>query len=82
MENLIANKMGETMDSLFAPRKIPTSTVTDVFISSIDLEDYPYYSDAYVACAKIEGKEATQDQLDALSRDYQFIYDSIINQIN
>jgi len=53
--------------------------VTD--ISDIDTSDYPDFCDAYISGATIDGEEVTEEQLEEINNDTQFVYDSVIKWI-
>ena len=50
-------------------------------MDGIDLKDRPDFSDAYIISADYDGKEMTEEQIEALSDMRDFVYDEIEKQI-
>ena len=48
--------------------------VTDIEIDGIDRNDHPDYCDAYIANAKYDGIEMTEEQLDEVNEYSDFVY--------
>lgn len=55
--------------------------ITDLEISGIDYADYPDFCDSYISNAWYDGVEMTDEQLDKLNDDSDFVYDAVINWI-
>ena len=51
--------------------------ITNVVLDGIDLEDYPDFCDAYIVSADYDGKPMTDDQIDKLNEDSDFVYTKI-----
>ena len=49
--------------------------LTDVIIDGVDTKDYPDFCDAFIVSCCIDGKEATEEEIDAL--DGEQVYDEI-----
>ncbi len=54
--------------------------ITHIELEGVDHTDYPDYCDAYISFAHYEGKEMTQDQLDELNDDSEYINQLIIHR--
>jgi len=54
--------------------------ITNVVIQDIDMKDYPDFVDATIASAEYDGREMTEDELDLLNEDRDFIMDKIQDQ--
>ena len=54
--------------------------LTDVIIDGVDPKDYPDFCDAFIVSCCIDGKEATEDEIEALDGSlwYDEIYQSLI----
>ena len=52
-----------------------TSRIDNISFGGIDPEDHPKYCDVFIEAADYEGKPMTDDQLDELNEDRQFVYD-------
>ena len=55
--------------------------VTDVIVDGVDHKDYPDYCDAFLQSAKIDGREATEAELNGLEADGDLIYDILYDGI-
>ena len=55
--------------------------IESVEVEGIDTRDYPDFSDAYIGYAEIDGREATEEELDELSDDRDFVYEMTFNQL-
>ena len=55
--------------------------ISDIEFDGIDYNDYPDFCDAYIVRCLINGEEATEEQIEELNSDSQFVYDNLINNI-
>jgi hypothetical protein len=55
--------------------------ITNVVVAGIDMADAPDFVDAYIASADLDGVPMTEEQLDALSEDYDFVYGELMKQL-
>ena len=55
--------------------------ITNVEIEGIDYVDYPDFCDAFISSAEYNGKPMTEEQLDKLSEDSYFMYQSIQSKL-
>jgi hypothetical protein len=53
--------------------KLDYSKITNVFVGGIDMEDYPDFCDAYIESADYGNREMTDEELDILNEDGEFI---------
>ena len=58
-----------------------TSKITNVMIDGIDHSDYPDYCDAFIESADYDGKPMTEEQLDEINEDSDFVYDKVMEEI-
>ena len=63
-------------------RMIDTSKVTDTEIEDVMLSDYPDFCDAYIANATYDGREITEEELEELNEDRDFIYEAAMESIS
>ncbi len=56
-------------------------TITDVVVEGVDHKDYPDYCDAYLESAKVDGRKATEDELNELMSDDDLCYDMLYEAI-
>jgi hypothetical protein len=52
----------------------------DIEVDGIDERDYPDFCDAYIAFAMVEGREATEAELDSLNDDSSLVHE-LVNEI-
>ena len=57
------------------------SKITNVEIEGIDFRDYPDFCDAYIVSADYDGVPMTQEQLDEINKDSQYVHDSVMEWI-
>lgn len=60
---------------------IDYTKIDNVEIAGIDKKDYPDFCDAYIQNCDIDGVPATDEQLDELNDDSDFVYEQITNYI-
>jgi hypothetical protein len=60
---------------------IDYTKIESVEVEDIDTRDYPDFSDAYIGYAEIDGREATDEELEQLSEDRDFVYEMTFNQL-
>jgi len=61
--------------------KFGTWEVEDIELDDINSDDYPDFCDAYICAATVNGEDATEEQLDALNDDSDFVYERVIENI-
>ena len=61
--------------------KIDTSQVEDVEVDGIDTRDYPDFCDAFILEATYKGREMTDEELEALNEDSDFVYDKVMESL-
>jgi hypothetical protein len=53
------------------------SQIENVEVDGIDTKDYPDFVDAYIASATYQGRDMTDDELDELNNDSNYVYDAV-----
>lgn len=61
--------------------KLDYSKISDVEVSGINTRDYPDFVDAFVESATYDGREMSDDELDALNEDRDFVYEKTIERL-
>jgi hypothetical protein len=56
---------------------IDLSKITNIQFDGIDHSDYPDYCDAYIVSAEYEGREMTDEELDELNENRDFVYEQL-----
>ena len=55
--------------------------IENLEVEGIDPSDYPDFCDAYISYADIDGREATEKELDELNDDSSFVYEKVIERV-
>ena len=55
--------------------------VEDVEVDGIDYNDYPDFCDAYIVSADYKGRQATDEVIDIMNDDSDFVHDCVYNHI-
>ena len=55
--------------------------IDNVFVGGVIMSDYPKFTDAFIDSADYRGEAMTEEQLDILNEDSDFIYNAVLNQI-
>jgi hypothetical protein len=55
--------------------------IDNIEVDGIDTRDYPDFCDAFIASADYDGKEMTEEQLDELNEDRDFVYECVENHL-
>jgi hypothetical protein len=53
----------------------------DNFTFDYDTKDYPDFSDAFIESCDIDGVPATEEQLDIINEDHQYVYEKLYEHI-
>jgi hypothetical protein len=61
--------------------KIDTSQVEDIEIDGINPRDYPDFCDAFILEATYKGREMTDEELEALNEDSDFVYEQVMESL-
>jgi hypothetical protein len=62
-------------------KKLDYSKIEDVMIEGIDYRDAPDFCDAYISSAWYKGRTMTDDELEELNHDGDYVYNAVINHI-
>jgi len=60
---------------------IDFSKVEVLSIGDINMSDYPEFCDAFIEEAEIDGVYATDEQLDAINENSDFVYESVMSYL-
>ena len=61
--------------------KIDLSQVEGVEIDGINPRDYPDFCDAFILEATYKGREMTDEELEALNEDSDFVYEQVMESL-
>lgn len=54
-----------------------TAQISNIEIDGLDRRDYPDFVDAFIMDAKVDGRQATDEELDQMNDDDMFLYESV-----
>jgi hypothetical protein len=55
--------------------------ITNIEFDGIDPRDYPDYCDAYIIYAEYDGREMTEEELEILNEDSDFVYQELMDYL-
>lgn len=55
--------------------------INNVVMGGVDTNDYPDFVDAYIESADYKGREATDEELDIMNDNYDFVYDCLTDYL-
>lgn len=55
--------------------------IDNIEVDGIDTKDYPDFCDAFISNADYDGKPMTEEQLEELNEDRDFVYESVQNHL-
>ena len=55
--------------------------IDNIEIDGIDTKDYPDFCDAYISSADYDGKPMTDEQLDEINEDGDYVYGHIMDYL-
>jgi hypothetical protein len=58
-----------------------TAEIEDIIIDGLDTRDYPDFCDAFITEARLEGRMATDEELDQMNDDGEFRYDQVMESV-
>jgi len=61
--------------------KLNYDAIDYITFDGIDHNDYPDYCDAYIDSAYYEGREMTQEELDTLNEDRDFVMKELMSHL-
>jgi len=55
--------------------------IDNVMVDGIDTSDYPDFCDAYISSADYHGEPMTDEQLNTINEDSEFIHNQVFEQL-
>ena len=55
--------------------------IDDIEVDGIDYADYPDFCDAFISGGIYDGKQMTDEQLDELNENKDFVYECVCNHL-
>tara|TARA_R110002096_G_scaffold121169_1_gene262392 strand:- start:1260 stop:1514 length:255 start_codon:yes stop_codon:yes gene_type:complete len=54
----------------------------DIVVEDIETEDYPDFCNAFIASAVLYGVDCTEEELEEINENSEFVYECVLNQLN
>ena len=67
--------------TIYKTNKMDITKVTNIEFEDIDHSDYPDYCDAFICNADSDGRSVSEEQLDELNEDTEFVYEELIDYL-
>lgn len=61
--------------------KIDKDKIDNIVFDGIDHDDFPDYCDAFICSADCNGRAMTEEELDALNDDRDFVYEKLMDYL-
>ena len=61
--------------------EIDVKKISNVVVDNIDFKDYPDFCDAYIVSADYKGKKMTDEQIEEINQNSEFVNESVFAQI-
>jgi hypothetical protein len=55
--------------------------IDEVEVDGIDTRDYPDFCDAFISAATYAGRDMTEEELEVLNEDSDFVYNAVIDRL-
>ncbi len=55
--------------------------ISNIKIDGVCHLDHPEYSDAYIESADYDGEPMTEEQLESINEDSEFVYEAVLNHL-
>ena len=55
--------------------------IDNIEVDGIDTKDYPDFCDAFIAYAEYDGREMTDEELEEINDDSDFVYECVQNNL-
>ncbi len=61
--------------------KLDYTQIENIEVDGIDTRDYPDFCDAYIAAATYQGRDMTEEELETLNDDGEFVYNAVQDRL-
>jgi len=79
----IVNLMDKSIKKLNSIKTIMDyRKIDNIEVGGINTKDYPDFCDAFIASADYNGEPMTEDQLNEINEDSDFVYECVIEHLN
>ena len=74
-------EVDKVINKILEKEKMDYKKIDNIEIDGIDTKDYPDFCDAYISSADYDGVPMTDEQLDELNEDGDYIYGHIMDYL-
>jgi hypothetical protein len=61
--------------------KLDYSLIDDIEVDGIDHGDAPDFCDAYISAASYDGRDMTEEELETLNEDRDYVYEAVMDRL-
>ena len=58
-----------------------TSKIDNIQFEDVNFSDFPDFSNAFISSADYEGREMTEEELDEINKDRDFVYEKLLEYL-
>jgi hypothetical protein len=74
-------EVDKVINKILEKEKMDYKKIDNIEIDGIDTKDYPDFCDAYISSADYDGLPMTDEQLDELNEDGDYVYEHIMDYL-
>lgn len=77
----LKNETANSTNTVLGAVNLDYKLISNIQFDGIDHNDAPDYCDAYIVSAEYNGEEMTEEQLEELNDDRDFVYECVQNHL-
>jgi len=77
----LKNETANSTNIVLGAVNLDYKLISNIQFDGIDHKDAPDYCDAYIVSAEYDGEEMTEEQLEELNEDSDFVYECVQNHL-
>ena len=77
----LKNETANSTNTVLGAVNLDYKLISNIQFDGIDHKDAPDYCDAYIVSAEYDGEEMTEEQLEELNEDSDFVYECVQNHL-
>ena len=77
----LKNETANSTNIVLGAVNLDYKLISNIQFDGIDHNDAPDYCDAYIVSAEYDGEEMTEEQLEELNEDSDFVYECVQNHL-
>ena len=76
------NETANSTNTVLGAVNLDYKLISNIQFDGIDHKDYPDYCDAYIVSAEYNGEQMTEEQIEELNDDRDFVYESLMDYLH